>query len=205
MKALGQEQHLRDTDALRRDLLSDELGEVNGKIKRVEIELGKIAAKHPGVQLLMTIPGVGIRTAEAVVAYIDDINRFARAVQLGTYFGLVPCQDASASVNRLGHITREGPATVRKMLCEAAWQAIRRSPTVRQWFDQIVGNDPDRRKIAAVAVARKLVVVMGAMLRSGEAWREHEVKARHDVSPGNKMQGQRSTADGCEAPLRKTP
>ncbi len=205
LKALGQEQHLRDTDALRRDLLSDELGEVNGKIKRVEIELGKIAAKHPGVQLLMTIPGVGIRTAEAVVAYIDDINRFARAVQLGTYFGLVPCQDASASVNRLGHITREGPATVRKMLCEAAWQAIRRSPTVRQWFDQIVGNDPDRRKIAAVAVARKLVVVMGAMLRSGEAWREHEVKARHDVSPGNKMQGQRSTADGCEAPLRKTP
>jgi transposase len=180
LKELGAEQQLRDTDALRRDLLADELSEVTGKIKRVEIELAKIAAKHPGVQLLMTIPGVGIRTAEAVVAYIDDINRFARATQLGTYFGLVPCQDASASVNRMGHITREGPATVRKMLCEAAWQAIRRSPTIRQWFDRIVGKDPDRRKIAAVAVARKLVVVMGAMLRSGEAWHEHEMPEQRE-------------------------
>jgi transposase len=74
----------------------------------------------------MHYPGAGIRTAEAVVAYVDDINRFAKATRLGTYFGLVPCQDASASVNRLGHITREGPATVRKMPCEAAWQAIHR-------------------------------------------------------------------------------
>jgi transposase len=175
---------LSGMDALRRDLLSEELSEINGKIKRVEIELAKIAEKHPGVQLLMTIPGVGIRTAEAVVAYVDDINRFSRMKQLGTYFGLVPCQDASASVNRLGHITREGPATVRKMLCEAGWQAVRRSKKVRGWFDRIVGNDPDRRKIANVAVARKLIVVMGAMLRSGEAWREEnetksdEIKAK---------------------------
>lgn len=175
---------LSGMDALRRDLLSEELSEINGKIKRVEIELAKIAEKHPGVQLLMTIPGVGIRTAEAVVAYVDDINRFSRMKQLGTYFGLVPCQDASASVNRLGHITREGPATVRKMLCEAGWQCVRRSKKVRGWFDRIVGNDPDRRKIANVAVARKLIVVMGAMLRSGEAWREEnetksdEIKAK---------------------------
>jgi len=165
---------LSGMDALRRDLLGEELGEINGKIKRVEIELAKIADKHPGVQLLMTIPGVGIRTAEAVVAYVDKIERFSRMKQLGTYFGLVPCQDASANVNRLGHITREGPATVRKMLCEAGWQAVRRSRKIRGWFDRIVGNDPDRRKIANVAVARKLIVVMGAMLRSGEAWREQD-------------------------------
>jgi transposase len=165
---------LSGMDALRRDLLGEELGEINGKIKRVEIELAKIADKHPGVQLLMTIPGVGIRTAEAVVAYVDKIERFSRMKQLGTYFGLVPCQDASANVNRLGHITREGPATVRKMLCEAGWQAVRRSRKIRGWFDRIVGNDPDRRKIANVAVARKLIAVMGAMLRSGEAWREQD-------------------------------
>lgn len=169
LKALAS---LDDANALRRDLLVQEMSEVAQKIKRLEQELAKRGERHPAVQLLMTIPGVGIRTAEAVVAYIDDINRFSKMTQLGTYFGLVPCQDASASVNRLGHITKEGPATVRKMLCEAAWQTIRRSPKVRGWFDRIVGKDSDRRKIAAVAVARKLVVVMGAMLRSGEAWRE---------------------------------
>ena len=174
LKQLNEQQQLAGLDVVRRDLMTEELSEVDAKIKRVEIELAKIAAKHPGVQLLMTIPGVGIRTAEAVVAYIDDINRFGKLASLGTYFGLVPCQDASAGVNRLGHITREGPATVRKMLCEAGWQTIRRSKKIRGWFDRIVGKDPDRKKIAVVAVARKLVVVMGAMLRSGEAWREED-------------------------------
>src|SRR5262249_181384 len=126
---------------------------------------------HPAVMLLQTIPGVGPRTAEAFVAYVDDIHRFGRTSQLGVYFGLVPCQDASANTNRLGHITAEGPATGRKLLCESAWQAIRHSPKSRSWFDRIGGADPDRRKIAIVAVARKLSVVMGAMLRSGEVWR----------------------------------
>jgi transposase len=163
---------LGDADALRRDMLIDELSEVNRRMKPLEQMLAKIADRHPAVRLLMTIPGVGIRTAEAVVAYVDDINRFGKMTQLGTYFGLVPCQDSSAAVNRLGHITKEGPATVRKLLCEAAWQARRRSPRVNGWFERIAGGDADRRKIAAVAVARQLVVVMGHMLRSGEAWRE---------------------------------
>jgi transposase len=115
---------------------------------------------------------VGPRTAEAVVAYVDDVSRFARSNQLGVYFGLAPCQDASADRNRLGHVTCEGPATVRKLLCESAWQAARHSPRVKGWFERIGGGDPGRRKVAVVAVARKLAVVMGAMLRSGEAWRE---------------------------------
>jgi transposase len=166
------ELELADAEALERDLLLEEMSDLNEKIKRVEKELAKIAQKHPAVTVLRSIPGVGIRTAEAFVAYVDDVWRFARTIQIGTYFGLVPCQDASASVNRLGHITREGPATVRKLLCEAAWQALRRSPTVRGWFERISGNDAGGRKIALVAVARKLAVVMGAMLRSGEVWRE---------------------------------
>ena len=58
----------------------------------------------------MTIPGVGVRTAEAFVAHVDDVTRFARTNRVGSYFGLVPCQDASADRNRLGHITKDGPA-----------------------------------------------------------------------------------------------
>lgn len=143
----------------------------------MEKELSKIAAEHPAVTLLMTIPGVGIRTAETFVAYVDDPKRFERTSRIGSYVGLVPCQDASASVNRLGHITRQGPATLRKFLCEAAWQARRRSPTVRAWFDRISGDEPGRRKLAVVAVARKLSIVMLAMLKTGEAWRESTTAA----------------------------
>ena len=157
---------------VQRDLLLDELSELAAKVKRVERELAAIAGRHPAVRVLMTIPGVGIRTAEAFVAYVDDPKRFGRSLGAGGYFGLVPCQDSSAGKERLGHITREGPPTVRKLLCEAAWQAVRRSPAVRAWFERITGGKPERRKIALVAVARKLAVVMLAMMKSGECWRE---------------------------------
>lgn len=163
---------LDDFAALQRDMLLDELSELQTKVARVEKELAKVAAKHPAVALLMTIPGIGPRTAEAFVAYVDDPRRFARSDQFGVYFGLVPCQDASAGKDRLGHVTCEGPATVRKLLTESAWQAVRHSPRAKEWFERVTRGSADRRKIAIVAVARKLAVVMGAMMKSGEAWRQ---------------------------------
>lgn len=167
-------QELGEGDGLRREIMVEELHGLQEKIKRVEKELAKIAARHPGVTVLRTIPGVGIRTAEAVVAYIDDVRRFARTRQVGSYFGLVPCQDSSAERNRLGHITRDGPATVRGLLGEAAWQGIRRSPTIRAFHQRVMRNDPQRKKIALVATAHYLVRVMTALLRTGECWRESE-------------------------------
>ena len=166
------ERSLPAMQLLQRDLLTDELASLRAKVKRVESALAKIASGHPQVALLMTVPGVGIRTAEAFVAYVDDASRFGRASKVGGYVGLVPCQDASADKNRLGHVTREGPPTVRKLLCEASWQAVRRSGRMRLWFDRISGGEPGRRKIAVVAVARKLSVVMLAMMKSGQPWRE---------------------------------
>jgi transposase len=170
----------------------EELKELGGRIKRVETELAKISSKHAGVALLMTIPGVGIRTAEAFCAYVDDIRRFARSRQVGSYFGLVPCQDSSAGKDRFGHITREGPATVRKLLCESAWSCVRYNPTLRAFFERVMNNDPDRKKIAVVATAHHLCRIMAAMLRSGEMWRGEK-----------KQDGLRPAAEG--APLRKTP
>jgi transposase len=162
---------LDEGEALRRDLLADELEESEKKLKRVDKYLNQIAAKNAGVGVLRTIPGIGPRTAEALVAYIDDVRRFGSVKHAGSYFGLVPCQDASADKNRLGHITRDGPGTVRKLLCEAAWTAVRCSPEIRSRFDRLVGRDPDRKKIAIVAIAHYLVRVAVSMLKSGECWR----------------------------------
>jgi transposase len=164
--------------ALRRDLLHEELLLLARQISRAEKELEHFSRRHPAVALLRTIPGVGIRTAEAMVAYIDDPQRFGSNKAIGAYFGLVPCQDQSAAMNRYGHITKEGPATARKLLTEAAWQGIRRSPTIRAYFDRVCRADPDRRKIALVATSHYLARVMQAMLRSGEAWRETSAQAQ---------------------------
>lgn len=159
-------------DGVRRDVLVDDLEHLEAKIRTVEKELNRIAKGHPGVALLMTIPGVGPRTAEAFVAHVDDVTRFARVKRVGSYFGLVPCQDASADRNRLGHITKDGPAGARWLLAEAAWQGRRRSGRIRAFFDRVMRGDPARKKIALVATAHYLTRVMAAMLRSGEAWRE---------------------------------
>lgn len=158
-------------EGVRRDMLLEELSDHDRRIRQVQAALNQEARQHPAVALLRTIPGVGPRTAEAFVAYIDDPSRFSSVRDAGVYFGLIPCQDASADKNRLGHITKEGPASVRKLLTEAAWQGIRSSSAIRDHYQKIVGDDPDKKKIALIATARWLSTVMLAMLKSGEVCR----------------------------------
>ena len=160
-----------DLDDLQRDIQQERLQSVASMIQRVERVLNRRAADHPGVQLLRTIPGVGPRTGEAVVAYIDKPQRFLRNKAIGSYFGLIPKQDASGRSNRLGHITREGPSVVRGLLVEAAWQGIRLCPRIRQVYQRIQRGDKERKKIALVATAHYLLRAMLAMLQTGECWR----------------------------------
>jgi transposase len=162
---------------LRRDLLLEEVEALSRQVRRIEQQLGRRARQLPAVALLRSIPGVGARTAEAVAAFVDDPDRFRSAKAVGRYFGLVPCQDQSGDRNRLGHITREGAPVVRQLLAEAAWQARRRSPAVRAYFERVQRGDPQRKKIALVATAHYLVRVMWSMLKHGTAWEENPARA----------------------------
>ena len=111
---------------------------------------------------------------EAVCAFVDEPRRFG-AKRIGSYFGLVPRQDQSGTTNRLGHITREGPPVVRRLLTEAAWRSSRCSARVKAVFERIHRGERERRKLALVATSHYLARVMLAMLQSGEAWREEVV------------------------------
>jgi transposase len=157
---------------LRRDLLLDEVEHLSGQLKRVETQLDQQAHESPALIMLQSIPGVGVRTAEAFAAFLDDPRRFKNAKAVGRYFGLVPTQDQTAGVNRLGHITREGSPLVRQLVTEAVWQAQRRSPTVRAYLERIRRGDRNRTKIAVVATGHYLVRVMYKLLKNGELWRE---------------------------------
>jgi transposase len=162
---------------LRRDLLLEEVEALSRQVRRIEQQLGRRARQLPAVARLRSIPGVGARTAEAVAAFVDDPDRFPNAKAVGRYFGLVPCQDQSGDRNRLGHITREGAPVVRQLLAEAAWQARRRSPTVRAYFERVQRGDPQRKKIALVATAHYLARVMWSMLKHGTEWEENPAQA----------------------------
>jgi transposase len=170
---------------LRRDLLLEEIESLANQVRRLEQQLNHQARRSPAVACLRTIPGVGVRTAEAVAAFVDDPHRFRNAKAVGRYFGLVPSQDQSGDRNRLGHITREGPAMVRQLVAEATWQAIRRSPTVRAYFERVRRGDPQRKKIALVATAHYLVRVMWALLKRGTTWEESVPTAADlkDITP----------------------
>ena len=164
-------------ETLQRDVLCEELESLKTKIRRVEKMLDATAGQQPAVAVLRTIPGVGPRTAEAVVAYIDNPDRFTNNKSIGSYFGLVPCQDSSADLDRLGHITRQGPALVRTLVIEATWQAVWLCPQIRAIFERIGRDDPQRRRIAIVATAHYLLRVMHALMRTGQGWRPQQALA----------------------------
>jgi transposase len=180
---LGQVEFTSPLAALRRDQLLAELEHFDRVIKAAEKVLDQMGERHPGVALLRTMPGVGPRTAEAVMAYVDDPQRFGSTRRAASYFGLVPSLDQSAGVKRLGHITRQGPATVRKLLVEAAWQGVRHSPSLKRMFERIKGGRKEQTGRALVAVARHMVEVMVAMLKSGEEWKEKTAPVRTPAEP----------------------
>src|SRR5258706_3570081 len=142
-----------------------ELAFINSRCVRIEAELDALAQDHPAITRLRTIPGIGPRSAEAIVAYTDVVSRFGNRKQFASYFGMTPTQDASGLINRHGHISKRGPSVVRWVLVEAVLQVIRRCSVLRAYFDRIVRGKPERKKRAVVATGRKLLTIAFAMLR----------------------------------------
>lgn len=136
----------------------------------VDSHLTHMAKQDPRVQLLESIPGVGRKTAEVVVAYIDDPNRFRNARQVSAYAGLVPRQHQSGGINRMGKITRRGPRVLRTALVEAAWVMLRYNPWAIDLYNRLCGGHKTRKKQAIIAVARKLLVRCWALLKKQEKW-----------------------------------
>ncbi len=89
-------------------------------VATAEARLDEIGRAHARVRLLDSVPGLGPRTAEAVVAYLDDPGRFMSGKQVAAYGGLVPRQYQSGEDDRRGRITKRGPAVLRKLLVQCA-------------------------------------------------------------------------------------
>jgi len=136
----------------------------------VEEKLNAIGAADARVRLLRTIPGVGPRLAEAIVALLDQPQRFRKASQVSGYIGMVPKAFDSGESERRGHITRQGSGLVRSLLVEVAWAGLRHNTWMRQTYQRLSGGKKARKKIAIVAVGRKLLVRCWAMLRDNRPW-----------------------------------
>ena len=142
---------------------------LNEQIAAADRRLAALEQSDPIVALLATAPGIGPVTASAVVATVDDITRFRSAHQLEAYFGVVPSEQSSGEKRRIGRITKAGNSRVRWLLVEAAWRILRsRSPetaALRAWTLTIAQRRGKR--IAVVALARRLAGILYAMWRDG--------------------------------------
>jgi len=164
-----------DDGELWRGILHLELSEYRQVLELVaacERKLDELGKANERVRLIRTIPGVGPRTAETVVADLSDPSRFTSGKQVGAYFGLVPKPFQSGQSDRRGRITRRGPAVVRKLLVECSWCMLRYNGWAREVDARLTNGGKSRRKQAVVALARKLAVVCWAMLRDGKSWSE---------------------------------
>jgi transposase len=127
------------------------------------------ARRNQQCQLLMSIPGVGAITATAYLNAVEDPVNFTRSRSVGAWLGLTTRRYQSGEVDYDGHISRRGDAHVRSLLYEAAVVILTRSRAdsdLRNWGIKL--REKIGFKRSAVAVARKLAVIMHAMLRSGE-------------------------------------
>jgi transposase len=144
------------SDELWRGLLHLDLTEyrpLRQALEQIEARLDALAAQDEGVRLLETIPGVGTRTAEVIVAHLHQAQRFQTGKQVSAYAGLVPKQLESGETDRRGRITRRGPALLRKLLVECAWVMLRSNSWARA-VSQRLSRGKARKKQAIVALAR---------------------------------------------------
>ena len=150
-----------------------EMLEATGKcLVEVTSKLDTQAKNDEQIQRLQTIPGVGARLAEAIVAFIDEPERFNSGKQVGCYAGLTPKQYQSGSMDRQGRISGQGNKLLRALLVEVSWLGLRHNSWIRETYNRLLRGSPSRKKIAITAVARKLLVRCWAMLRDEQPWRD---------------------------------
>ncbi len=159
------------------------LAPINDQIAAADRELALLCERDPIVALLATAPAVGPVTASAVVATIDDITRFASAHQFEAFLGLVPGERSSGEKRRIGRITKAGNSRVRYLLVEAGWRIMRsKSPetaALREWAGRIAVRRGKR--IAVVALARRLAGILFAMWRDGKPYDASVLRAPRTV------------------------
>jgi len=167
----------------RHDLL-ELLDRLNPKITELTQAIEQEVEKCPEAQRLMTHPGVGALTALAYVLIIGNTDRFRCGKQIASYLGLVPLEESSGNLRRLGHITKQGSSMLRFLLVEAAQVTVRSLPEWRSKYFHLTMRRG--RKTAKIAMARRLAVRLYWMWRQGWDYQQFTEFGPHAGQPENR-------------------
>jgi transposase len=148
----------------RKDLL-ELRDQLTAKMEPLSVAIEEEAWNRPETHRLMTHPGVGPVTALAFVLVIGTPERFRCGKQVGSYLGLIPCEDSSGGRQRLGHISKQGNSLLRFLLVEAAHIAVRDDAEWKRRYLHLAMRR--EKRVAKVAMARRLGVRLYWMWRKG--------------------------------------
>lgn len=152
------------------ETMVDHLDNLECQKERLQNEIAKISIKNQQVILLMSIPGIDYYSALIIINEIADVDRFDDHEKLCMYSGLVPSVWRSANVTRMGRITKNGPSLLRWALTMAVSTLIKYKNPIHEFYSR-VSNRKKCKKIAHVAAARKLLVMIYYMLKNNEPCR----------------------------------
>lgn len=162
-------------------LLLEEIRLLEARVAQVERELATAARLSPACTLLLSVPGIGLLTATAMVAATSgDVSHFKDARHFASWFGLTPREYSSGGSRYLGRISKKGDRYLRMLLTHGARSVLRAASVavekgktiagVRQWALQVQSRANHNK--AACALANKLARICYATLRDHEAFDE---------------------------------
>jgi transposase len=186
------------TERLAVDQLLAEFEFQHTQLKKLGAELKKFVAQAPiaeaeARELLGSIPGVGPVTTEVVLSELADPKRFRSAKCAVAYAGMAPGQRESAGKKKELHIERCGSKMLRWILVESAWQLVRYAGRWRGTFERLSARIG--RKKAIVAIARRLLMVMMAILKNGQPYQHAYVPKPKEAA---KAKSRRVKPDGLK-------
>ena len=164
-------------DALRGTVAEacDEIESLGERIRQAERQLEALAEQTPVVERLRSVPGIGLMTSTALVAFVGDVQRFPSARHFASYLGLTPREYSSGLRHRLGRISKRGDSYLRLLLVHGARSVLchaKKATThdrLRAWALKL--QIRSRHNKATVALANKLARIAWAVWRRG---REYE-------------------------------
>jgi transposase len=152
-------------DAVRE--IKGSLRDIDKRIKKLEEKIKEIILAHYRelYEYITSIPGIGIRTACAVIAYCGDLSRFASPKQIIAYVGTSPqIRQSGSSLRKTGGISKQGNARLRTLFYLGALSAVQWNQSCKAMYIRLLKKGK-KKKTALIAVANKLIKQLFAIVR----------------------------------------
>jgi transposase len=163
----------QETDEFARSLIAESLAQLKQQLetlqKRLQTTLQELAVTNPAVNVLLSVPGVGLVTTATMVADLPELGQLNRG-EVAKLVGVAPFVNQSSTSDKPRKV-RGGRAQVRSVLYMAALAATRYNPVIKRFYQRLLTKGKPK-KLALIAAERKLLTILNDMVRRGETWRE---------------------------------